>query len=680
MSRVINARTLLSKSTQELWDILTGKFNLRFDDGEVIETNDRETLYSSYAWDLIRQYPKTPILSKHHVKNILVGKRLGADTHLLLLGSIMWSVYDTYVGEYSTDVKPEVQLRDELSEIVYILTNEMYNDLSYRLEEFVTSLDITDFIEVLNHPKIKEANDTVEASQQSIDKTYNVIQNVLLSEHELPRNPLSLAARSKLVSMQQVLQCIGPRGYLTDTNSQLFKTPVLRGYAKGLRSFHDSLIESRSAAKSLIFSKSPLQQAEYFSRRLQLMTQIVQNLHHCDCGTTEYLIWNVKAPVNVPGLQYHPGDLKLLIGKYYLDEETNQLKAIQGNEYHLIGKTIKIRSPMHCAHPDPYGICSTCFGELSLSVPEGTNIGQMCCTSLAQKSSQKVMSIKHLDGSSVVDGIILTPYDKLYLKVADDDNSYLLADCLNPNKSIANKNQPVSVKLVIKATEANNITDILHVDDVMELNITRVSEITEIGILTKIGNTTAINGVEVNIGQRMASLTYPMLNYIKENGWDIDEQSNIVIDLEKWDWSKEILTLPLRHYSMSDHSAEIADMIESSVDKMQERDKVVHPDAALRELFDLTNLKLTVNLAVLEVVMYGSMIVSAENSDYSLPKPWTDRGLGVMRSSMANRSLSTAMAYEGHREILVNPSSYINVNRVEHPFDGLLMPFEVFNQ
>lgn len=115
-------------------------------------------------------------------------------------------------------------------------------------------------------------------------------------------------------------------------------------------------------------------------------------------------------------------------------------------------------------------------------------------------------------------------------------------------------------------------------------------------------------------------------------------------------------------------------MLESSVDKLQERDQNASADTALVELFDLVNDKLTVNLAVLDVVIYGTMIVSAEDNNYALPKPWGECGLGVMRASMANRSLSAAMAYEGHREIIVSPISFINTNRAEHPMDGLICP------
>lgn len=696
--KTILARTLLNYSVEELWSILTGNFTLRFDNGEELDTNYRETLYSTYAWEFHRRYPLTPLLKEHHLAGVLRGDRLGSDTHLQLLGNVMWAVYDHYTnGNFPLHTSPiihrrasgvgitqpglaqvsEIEFRDHLAELVYRTSNQMYNDLSYRLSEYVVSLDITDFIEVLKHPRVREVNDsiyerhnnakTAPAKQMTLEDTYNVIKDVLQSGKDLPSNPISLAARSKLVNMNQVLQCVGPRGYLTDTDSHLFRYPVLRGYAQGLRLFHDSLIESRSAGKALLFSKTPLQQAEYFSRRLQLMSEVVQHLHPGDCGTTQYLHWKVRPQIIENGQLVHPGDLKQLVGKKYMSEE-GVLKTIRASDRHLVGKTLKIRSVTHCAHPDPYGVCATCFGELSLSVPAGTNLGQMCCTSLAQKSSQNVLSVKHLDGSSMVESAQVAIENRQYLRVGADDNSYMLAEDLKGK----------NVKLVVSAERASNLTDVMEVADVASLNPTRVSELAEITILIEDGVEPVMIGIDVTQGRRLASMTMPLLKYIRANGWSWDERGNYTIDMEKWDWSEPILSLPLRHFNMSDHSQNIASMLESSVDRMQERDTNVSPDAVLVELFDLVNQKLNVNLAVLDVVLYSTMIVSAENGNYELPKPWTTRSLGVYKLTMAYRSLAAAMAYENHREVIVSPLSYIYTNRPSHPMDGLVMPAEVF--
>ncbi|HEY9661210.1 MAG TPA: hypothetical protein V6C65_22380, partial [Allocoleopsis sp.] len=162
--------------------------------------------------------------------------------------------------------------------------------------------------------------------------------------------------------------------------------------------------------------------------------------------------------------------------------------------------------------------------------------------------------------------------------------------------------------------------------------------------------------------------------------WTITPEGHYSIDMKDWDWSKVFMILPPKHFNSSDHVDNVAKMLESRVSEMRNRDKAVSPVAMLVELADYVNWKLDVNLALLEVILYSTMIVSAENNDYSLPKPWTQMGLGVQSKTMESRSLSVAMAYEDQTERLNSPSSYLDTNRVDHPFDGILMPYEVFGQ
>jgi len=328
---------------------------------------------------------------------------------------------------------------------------------------------------------------------------------------------------------------------------------------------------------------------------------------------------------------------------------------------------------MHCAHADQYGVCSTCFGELSLSIPMDTNLGQITCTTFSGKQSQIVLSTKHLDNSAAVEAIVLELWKRAFLKVADDENSYILSDAI--------KNE--DVRIVVYQKDAANINDIYAVKTIEELNITRVSELTSIGIRVMNPDPDEVSPlveIDVSLNRRLASFTYEFLHYIRAVGMTLDVNGNYEIDLKDWDWSKKIMTLPLRHINMSDHSRDVAMMLESSVGKMQERDQNVNPDAALVELYELVNDQLDINLAVLSVVMYSIMIVSAENGDYSLPKPWTPNGLGVMKLSMANRSLAAAMAFQEHREVFTDPGSFLKTNRPNHPMDMLVMPGEISKQ
>ena len=204
-----------------------------------------------------------------------------------------------------------------------------------------------------------------------------------------------------------------------------------------------------------------------------------------------------------------------------------------------------------------------------------------------------------------------------------------------------------------------------------------MSELVEIGIQVNNGKVVTEQPVAVHVNKRYSSMTHDLLQHIKEKGWTTDERGNMIVDMTGWNFTKSILALPMKHFSMSDHSKDIAEMLESSMKEVMNRDRLVYPSALLVDLFTLVNSRLSVNLAVLEVTLYAAMIVSASGYDYSLPKPWTTQGLGVMRNTMNYRSLSAQMSFEYHHKALVSPDNFMLKNRPDHLFDMILMPREV---
>jgi hypothetical protein len=660
---VIKARDLINVPMPELWDTLTGKFILRFDDGDQ-EVDAKGTLYSLYGWKTFHGgYPLTPLLKAHHVNAILKGKRLSSGTHLKLLGEHMWATHDAYVGD-----SDGVELRDTLTRLVYEATNKMYNELTRQAERDVVSIDITDFIEIMDHPDVAPTLGSLTHDQQSITRAYDCLMDFLMNPEKLPENAIVQATQAGLVSKTQILQCLGPRGYLTDINSLQFDKPIIRGYVQGMRTLYDSLIESRSAAKALYFSGDALKDAEYFSRKLQLLCQTVKTLHHGDCGSQYYLPWKVRGPEkNEEGDVIYDGDLKHIQGKYYFSYVTNKLEVISLKDKHLEGTVLNLRSIVSgCNHPDKYGICSTCFGTLTLSVSAKTNIGHLCSASMTGQSTQAVLSTKHRDGSSVIESIFLVSELLPYLNVSSDGNSYLIS----PN--LRNKN----VKIILAQDEVFGLSDISIVKDVSALSITRVSAISNIAMSIEHDGVVSQITIPIGFKKRLGSLTYDMLQHIKTNGYEIDNLGNISISLKNWDPKAELITLPMKHFNMGDHSQAIAGMIESRVGAKKDKGDKAAPAAILADLFELVNDKLSVMLPVLEVILYGAMVVDAENNNFDLPKGGMPRELGVISRSLAGRTLSGAMSYQFHRTTTINPFSFTNKHRPSSVMDVFMAPKE----
>lgn len=676
----IVANKLLNYSTEELWEGLIDNFTLVFDDGEILTTK-KETIYSSYVWDFHRRYTSTNLSVKHHVSSIINdNNRLGVSTHLYLINTVLWSVFDRYNSSYT--------LIDELTKYAYVISNNMYNELTYKLEEYVTTLDITDFISITTNNVLVKAMTDVEPSQEGIDKLYTTIKDQLKNNNELKGNTLVKIASSGIVSMNQLLQCVGVRGYLTDMDNHLFKEPIMRGFVHGIRSFHDILIETRSSAKALINSKSPLSNSEYFSRKQQLICQNVQNLHYGDCGSTNYINWLVRdsrfsndeddedddinddledTKKKTKVAHRYQTDLNTIAGKYYLDEDTNTLKIVKITDTHLLGKYIKLRSVIAgCSHPDPVGVCEVCYGETALSIPPRSNLGHINCTILTAELGQLILSTKHFEGSSVIEGIVLNLQERKWLNIQKDNNMYYL------NKPAKHK----SLSLMFSVMSVPGITDLKLVDSVFTLSLPRVSEFKEIGIICNDlkTNESITEYLKVSLPGRLSSMSHDLLNYIIYKGVNIDSIGNYILNMDEWNYTLPILSLPLKHFSMALHQTEIAELLGSTVKERINRGSKINPHSLLIDLHDLINRRLSIPLSAIEITLYSSMGVDPINNDFSLPKTNTTAGVGVMCDLLNSRSLSATMGYEGHREVLLSPSSYIHKNRVDHIYDTLILP------
>jgi hypothetical protein len=694
----INATKLLQYTPEQLWENLEGEFILVFGTDEV-PTDHREVIYSSYVWAFHRRFPRTPLLKTHHIQHITKGKELGAGAHLKLINSVFWDVFDTYREDYAD---PRMLL-DELCLMVYQITNHMYNELSVRLEAFVTSLDIIDFIEITQHPKIQAVQWEAEAladqlygddidpslkassnalAEAKIQEVNGLIQQQINEAPELKFNPLAVAIRTGIARMGQALQCLGPRGFITDVDSYIFPKPVMAGYIHGIRSLYASMIESRSAAKSLMNTTKPLQDSEYFSRRQQLVCMNIKNLHMCDCGSQNYLLWNVRGE-RYEGSAKINSDLDTIAGKYYMDEETGKLKVIKKGDAHLIGKTIRMRSiTAGCNHPDPNGVCSTCFGETGLALPINSNLGHSACVTMTAILGQLILSTKHFDSSSTVEGINLASQlvEKRFLTAEANGNSYYLSEKLRGKK----------VKLYVNVEDAKGLPDLRLVNDISQINLERTSQfgMVLISITEERGGQTyeESTSLNVHVRHRLSSLSSEMLAYLKVKGFEVTKDSGrerqgrearYEFDMSDWDYKKPVFVLPMRHFNMSNHQGEIAKMLESTAEEMEKRSKHVSATNMLTEFHDLVNRLLNVNLSVLDVIIYSSMVVDTDEPNYDLPKPGTKSGLGVLRLLLSNRSLSAMMGYQGHRYTFTDPSSFVVKNRLDHPFDVLFMPHEV---
>ncbi len=660
MSAVYNARDLMALSADQVWALPRQNFRLIFDDGE-ITTNTADTIISWYFWWPHRKWPKTPMLVNHHIN----GEIVTAGTPLSMMEkTALYGAYDAYHGELDMEVIA-TEIKQQLG--------HFYNEMTTRCEQYVTGISAVDFIQVLYHPTIKEANDKIQAMdlddpvtlsimERVISDTHAVIKNVLLHDPSLSKNRIAEVVRAGLVSIDQVLQCVGPRGYPSDIDSHIVKRPIVRGFAHGLYSIYDYLVESRSAAKALMFTEDPLQSTEYFNREMQLINQTLRNLHHNDdCGTQRLVPWTITRD-----------RLKITEGLWYQCPDDNVLKCVTPKSTHLIGRTVLLRTTLTCEHPDPYGVCGKCYGELRLSIPRGTNVGHASVTELCAGTSQNVLSTKHLDKSANIGQFYVAPIAAPYIQNAKNPLEIRLADALKGKQ----------VKLLIEREAMPNIADINIVQDTRELAITRISEMAEVIFCVEDDDGSEdSNAISVSMNSRLASFTPEFLHYIKTRGYGQVNEKYIEISLDGWDWELSVWVLPRKHANMMDFLSAVKAEIKATKTTSGREEKTTRDlsdyaslNQALSDLCDMVQDKFSINLTHLATILRCTMIRSKKERDYRLPAPGQTPEFGGYREIMEMRSLAALSAYEQQFRAYFSPLSYTVKNRAAHPFDEIICP------
>lgn len=664
----LNVRDLIQYTPDQLWDMLEEIHILIFENGETLQTTNRRTYYSAFTWELHRQYPGVPILPSHHVQTVIGNQPANSSTHIKLLENISKDVI-----RHHNLILP-IQKENILS-IIFSATNQIYNKCSPKSEANVIGLDILDFIEVVTNPDIvhlvENIPEDIHPDSSFIEDTYAKVLKIVQTSPALKNNGVTRMVKMKLANNNQILQCVAFKGFQTEVDGKILKEPVRSNFVRGMTRLYDYCAESRSAAKSHYFAEAPLEDAEYFSRRLQLLTVAITHIEYTDCGSQTYLNWIVRGPEKDEyGKEIYSGDLEYLVGQYYLDEETKELKEILGNEKHLENKMIRMRNAIYCKHPNKHAICSVCFGGLSHNVSRFANLGHLCAATMTQKTTQSVLSTKHLDASSKSVVIALTPDQKIFFAQTDRKNSFVFKKEYKSRR----------LKFVLNRDFAIGLVDAMAFENFDTLIHDRISSIKSIDIHYEDprsgGN--IIFPLIITNDKRRAVFTEDFLSHLKKHGWGTDNNGNFVFDLKDWNYNLPVMKFPEVEYSYSDHSKQIAQMIESKMEMMLERMKPNSPAVTLQELFIKVNEKLDMNLAPLSVIIASTML--PEPGSYGIGRGEPNAVLGIAKRIVKNRSLSNAYAYQEQTDVFLSAGSFFPEDKMDSGFDIFFAPAEVLSE
>lgn len=657
-SPLYNARELVNWSNEAVMS-LPLHHQVQFDDGEIIETFQNETVYSHMFWQIFRPYPKARILKSHHIRTILGKESLTTDTHTKLCSKIFRSIV-----EDENLFLPEQ--KEPLLALIYKTVSSSMSRLSILSEENVTSIDILDFIEIAKHPEIERLR--TEAYQDSSKIKYAYEETIKIIENE-PRfidNGLSKAVKSKMVKANQVVQCVVFRGFATEVDGAIFPEPIWSNYTFGNTTFADFVKDSRTAAKSHFYSDTALKDSEYMARKFRLFSTVLERIVYEDCGSTNHVSWLVKGEEkDSSGTIIYPGDLPFLLGKHYLSEDEKTYLSIEGNEKHLIGKVIKLRTLLYCKTPDPHAVCHVCAGKLSENISRFANIGHLGSVTTTKETTQNILSIKHVNTSSTALKILLGDHERQFMNTGAQGSAYYL------NKSL----KALQPKLTFLRDEAAGLIDLAIIDELNQIRLPRISQTTTVKLSTLQKGIPYDITLNVRQKTKASMMSRELLEYIKEKRWDVDDHNNFVFDMKDWDFDQPLLVMQNKEESYVDLANQINVLVQSSQKMVQKRQVKDAPKLLLQELFDLVNSKLRVNILSFEIMIYALMVESTTN--YALSRNAKDAVLGVAELLIKFRSLGAALAYEDMHETLSNPANFYQGRRPDSPLDVFFAPKEV---
>ena len=240
-----------------------------------------------------------------------------------------------------------------------------------------------------HHPVTMNIYDlTVAKDKIDIELTGDIVQDIEklneVDKHKIKEvfPKASIISSGARASFPQARQMSIARGYVADFWGNIVPYPIKSSYVEGLteEEFFYSNYGTRKAVLDTAFNVAD---SGYLTRRLvYLANSCVLDPELEDCGTEHTMtIDNIS------------NDLaKRLLYRYYYDEN-GVLQKVESPDQ-IVGRTIKLRSPIHCKSKH---ICKTCYGGL-YEIHKSKFVGIIAAQTLGERSTQLTLRTFHTGG------------------------------------------------------------------------------------------------------------------------------------------------------------------------------------------------------------------------------------------------------------------------------------------
>ncbi|QXN67874.1 DNA-directed RNA polymerase subunit beta' [Listeria phage LPJP1] len=465
---------------------------------------------------------------------------------------------------------------DELS--IFSTQNVLYQSgVTYSLFDIIDIMDRNEeFKKTLEFELDPELKDDIGTNNQKIAENKDKMIQIIKEDKDNITRDLIMSGAG--INIKQFNQNFGLIGYKPDLYGKVITTPINSSFVRGIKNVTEFFIDAVGGRKAIITAKDQVKQSGYTNRKISILTEdsVIYTLDidpqdkelHKDennvdsCNTSHYINIHIR----------DKDMLSLYNHRWMYDEDTNKTTVITKNDTHLIGKDIKIFSPITCAHSK--GICPRCYGRLE-KINKHIKVGTAATLELTNPLTQKILSTKHLLEVIIKDANwskdFLSKFQLFEDKVSpisDNETIYIHKDDLMENED-SEKNKYQTRTIYVKGRKDTQI----RIDTPLSLIIP--NEIAD-DIEQYYDNST--NNYVFSL-KYMPDNEY-MFNIIVENDGIADPLLKIKDILEKNHF--------IRNVSNNDYSIIVQEIVNLLVDSGTMIDSV-HVETIVREMVSLEN-------------------------------------------------------------------------------------------
>lgn len=356
-------------------NVMNMKYKIIFEDNEYVILNVIDLFINLTLWNI-------PILS-----NMIL-----TSEYFIFDNVINNEIIAKYIDKIINKLIDKVD-RKFINNIIAdtIIKFNLINEFSFFISNSISLFDIINLMD--RSPNIQEilSNDLSQSNFVNIKEDSDKLAKAFFENIKDDKQSClyDYVASSNGFALKQFKECLTTIGVKPDGLGGIFQMPITNSFMNG--GCNNPLyyrIDASTARTSQIIIESNVGKSGEFSNRLSYNN--LDTLLHPDptysCDTKNYLLVNIE----------NEKDLKLFSNRYYRFPNTDLEHCISEKDYHLIGKTIEMRSPIKCnSYTQGRGICYKCYGKLA-NINRGLNVGKIASDLLASSCTQPQLSSKHI--------------------------------------------------------------------------------------------------------------------------------------------------------------------------------------------------------------------------------------------------------------------------------------------